>query len=215
MSGYFLAYGPALFVNHILPPINQDSALLSYSKIITLPDASHRDMRALKDWLQRTENPLLQNSDALRFLTEGSTDIVAISARQADILEYFLQSRLLRIIESLPMWRRIFPSILNAVAKVRPTVQSRAMLEILRLCISLGGAILIVAPVVVLYFTRDEWARLVIICVCTIVFAVLMHVFAASDKKEVLMATTGYTAVLVVFVGSEAFADNQVKRLAR
>lgn len=89
------------------------------------------------------------------------------------------------------------------------------MLEILRLCISLGGAILIVAPVVVLYFTRDEWARLVIICVCTIVFAVLMHVFAASDKKEVLMATTGYTAVLVVFVGSEAFADNQVKRLAR
>lgn len=66
---------------------------------------------------------------------------------------------------------------------------------------------LIVAPVVVLYFTRSEWGRLMIICVCTIVFAILMHMFTASDKKEVLMATTGYTAVLVVFVGSDAFSD--------
>lgn len=109
------------------------------------------------------------------------------------------------------MWRRIFPSIRKAVATVRPTIKSRNMLEALRFCISLGGALLIVAPVVVLYFTRDEWARLVIICACTIAFAILMHVFAASDKKEVLMATTGYTAVLVVFVGSEAFADNHVR----
>lgn len=96
------------------------------------------------------------------------------------------------------------------MATVRPTIQSRTTLETLRFFITLGGALLIVAPVVVLYFTRDEWARLMIICVCTIVFAVLMHVFAASEKKEVLMATTGYTAVLVVFVGSEAFADRLV-----
>ncbi|RPB10315.1 hypothetical protein P167DRAFT_547395 [Morchella conica CCBAS932] len=148
--------------------------------------ASTRDRRALKVWLQRADDPLARNSDSLRFLDEDSADVIALCARDSDILENFFQSRLLRILENWSIWAFVFPSIRGAVATIKPTIQSRATLEFLRFFISLGGAVLIVAPVVVLYFTRSEWA---------------------SDKKEVLMATTGYTAVLVVFVGSDAFSD--------
>jgi hypothetical protein len=183
---------------------------LSYSQLLNLPSASTRDRRALKDWLQRADDPLARNSDSLRFLDEDSADVIALCARDSDILENFFQSRLLRILENWSVWTFVFPSIRGAVATIRPTIQSRATLEFLRFFISLGGAVLIVAPVVVLYFTRSEWGRLMIICVCTIVFAILMHMFTASDKKEVLMATTGYTAVLVVFVGSDAFSDATV-----
>ncbi|KAI5837599.1 hypothetical protein DFP73DRAFT_588900 [Morchella snyderi] len=150
---------------------------------------------ALKNWLERADDPLARNSDSLRFLDEGSADVIALCARDSDILENFFQSRLLRILENWSIWAFVFPSIREAVATIRPTIQSRATLEFLRFLISLGGAVMIVAPVVVLYFTRSEWGRLMIIY---------------SDKKEVLMATTGYTAVLVVFVGSDAFSDETV-----
>lgn len=190
--------------------MKSDRALLSYSQLLNLPTASTRDRQALKNWLQRADDPLARNSDSLRFLDEGSADVIALCARDSDILENFFQSRLLRILENWSIWAFVFPSIREAVATIRPTIQSRATLEFLRFLISLGGAVMIVAPVVVLYFTRSEWGRLMIICVCTIIFAIMMHMFTDSDKKEVLMATTGYTAVLVVFVGSEAFSDEMV-----
>lgn len=87
---------------------------------------------------------------------------------------------------------------------IKLTILSRTTLGVLQFLISLGGALLIVTPVVILYYTRDEWTRLMIICVCTIVFATLIHLFTASGGKEVLLATTGYTTVLVVF---EAFVS--------
>ncbi|RPA97804.1 hypothetical protein L873DRAFT_1844596 [Choiromyces venosus 120613-1] len=155
---------------------SQDDALLAYSLIVSFPKASHRDARALNSWIQSSKS---HNSTGyeLAFLKEGSRDSIALAARETDILERFFQSRLMCFVKGIPVWRRLFPSVRKAVTITKPTIQSKTTFQ----------------------------ARLLIIIVCTLAFTVLMHVFTAAEKKEVLVATTGYAAVLVVFVGADAF----------
>ncbi|RPB05072.1 hypothetical protein L873DRAFT_1798023 [Choiromyces venosus 120613-1] len=187
-----------------------NDALLAYSLIVSLPKASHRDARALNSWIQSSKS---HNSTSyeLAFLKEGSRDSIALAARETDILERFFQSRLMCFVESIPVWRRLFPSVRKAVTITKPTIQSKTTFQVIRFIISMGGAMFIIIPVVMLYFTSTDWARLVIIIVCTLAFTVLMHVFTAAEKKEVLVATTGYAAVLVVFVGADAFRGDGKK----
>lgn len=193
--------------------MSKDGALLAYSKTANLPYASTRDIHALKDWLQHAENPLTKKFEALQFLIGTSTDAIALPARQTNFL-HFYRSYLLSIIRGFPDWRWFLPWTRKEVVIGRSPIQSRLILMALRSLTYFCGALLTVAPVVMMYTMKDQWARSLITCVFTAMFAGFMHVFTASEKKEVLMATTGYTAVLVMLVGSEAFADIQLGGLA-
>ena len=65
----------------------------------------------------------------------------------------------------------------------------------------LGGASLVVPTIIMTFKTSDE-ARLITVSVCVVLFAGFMATGTRASSSDILTATTGYAAVLVVFVGA-------------
>jgi len=62
-------------------------------------------------------------------------------------------------------------------------------------------------PIVALYYLPGDTNRLIALICFTLAFSALLGVSDATNS-EVLAGSTGYAAVLVVFVGTGAFTSN-------
>ena len=64
------------------------------------------------------------------------------------------------------------------------------------------ATILIIVPVMALYFVETSSARLTLIVVFTVTFAFIMSTMTGAKRSEVFAATAAFVAVQVVYVGS-------------
>ncbi|KAK3645746.1 hypothetical protein LTR56_008933 [Elasticomyces elasticus] len=64
-----------------------------------------------------------------------------------------------------------------------------------------GGASLLV-PMIVMTFRTSRTARLVTVCVATLLFAYAIALLKPVNKQDILGATAAYAAVMVVYVGT-------------
>jgi hypothetical protein len=64
-----------------------------------------------------------------------------------------------------------------------------------------GGVILLV-PMVVLTFIESNHFRLLATTLFTLAFVIFIASSSTASNQELIAATAGYTAVLVIFVGS-------------
>ncbi|KAL7273593.1 hypothetical protein RUND412_003532 [Rhizina undulata] len=185
---------------------NYNEAVLKYTQIANLPTARNRDICVLRTWINSHSNSeRLDSHPTLSFLREGSNDVVALAARNENIIDRLLRSRLHRFLESKQMWRRLFPTIHGSLSDVKPTIQSQDTLQVFGILIMLAATLLIMMPVIIMYYLNDDLGHLAFIFVCKLGFMAVMYVCTDATKREILIGAMGYATVLVVVVGSGAF----------
>lgn len=71
-----------------------------------------------------------------------------------------------------------------------------------RIVFGLYGAVALLIPLVVLNFIQSVNYRILAATIFVIVFSVQLAVLSKASNQELVSATAGYAAVLVVFIGS-------------
>ena len=70
----------------------------------------------------------------------------------------------------------------------------------------IAGAALLV-PMIIMMFKNSNEARLIIVCVATILFGISFAI-VSSTKENILAGTAAYAAVMVVYIGSATSGGN-------
>jgi hypothetical protein len=71
-----------------------------------------------------------------------------------------------------------------------------------RLLMAITAAIFFVIPLVILNFQNSTKAHLLTVCLCIIIFSLIISLGTKASNQETMVACGGYAAVLVVFVSS-------------
>jgi hypothetical protein len=74
--------------------------------------------------------------------------------------------------------------------------------QVARIVFGLYGAVALLIPLVVLNFIQSVNYRILAATIFVIVFSVQLAVLSKASNQELVSATAGYAAVLVVFIGS-------------
>ena len=74
--------------------------------------------------------------------------------------------------------------------------------NVVRLCVALVAGVFLIGPMCVMSVHLSSTKSLVTASVCTVLFACGLSFGIKSSNVETLVATATYSAVLVVFVGS-------------
>jgi len=77
-----------------------------------------------------------------------------------------------------------------------------AIAKISALVATVLSSVLPIAGVIVLYFVENTLARIGIIAGMTALFSLCLAVLTSAKKSEIFAATAAFSAVLVVFLGS-------------
>lgn len=85
----------------------------------------------------------------------------------------------------------------------RRRAEMKALIQ--RILMGLFGGIALICPVLIMALCPSQNTNLITVSLATIVFAILLAIGASdSTGKDVLAATAAYTAVLVVFFGTNS-----------
>jgi len=102
--------------------------------------------------------------------------------------------------------RRVFKKEVSRKAGVDQIPYHRAVL-VSRALISFIAPVILLVPVVLLCYQKRLWVQIIVVAVATITSSIVMMV-AKAGGAEVLMATSAYAAVMVVFLGAVANVGN-------
>lgn len=69
-------------------------------------------------------------------------------------------------------------------------------------CTAFFGGAFLLTPMIIMTFRTSRTARLVTVCVATLLFAMFMGCGTSARKQDILGATAAYAAVMVVYVGT-------------
>ena len=73
-----------------------------------------------------------------------------------------------------------------------------------RFGIGLAGGASLVVPTIIMTFRTSVEARLITVSVCVVLFAAFLATGTRASSPEILAATAGYAAVLVVYFGASS-----------
>jgi hypothetical protein len=74
--------------------------------------------------------------------------------------------------------------------------------KIARVTFALFGGLVLLVPLIVLSFIQNDHYRLLATTLFVLLFVIFIAFTSNASNQELIAATAGYTAVLVVFVGS-------------
>ncbi|KAK6335921.1 hypothetical protein TWF730_003295 [Orbilia blumenaviensis] len=182
--------------------------LLLYRQVRHLPSA--------QKWQKRNFTELLNNKqpicgDEIEFLEKG--DLISIVKESDDIAEMseWVSDLRRKVFGDAGKW--IFESSKHPVYQDSDeiTIYSEKWMRIVsRTVFGVLVTAIVTSGVVLLYFVQvDKW-RVMILCVSTLVCAVLTAVFTTAKKSEVFAVAAAYCAVLVVFVGTTLEKNSDV-----
>jgi hypothetical protein len=81
--------------------------------------------------------------------------------------------------------------------------EERRLLWVINLCSNIVAAILLIAPILALYFVTEPDSRLGLVIAFIIFFAAALAVSTGASRDSIFAATAAYTAVLLVFVSGD------------
>jgi MFS superfamily sulfate permease-like transporter len=87
-------------------------------------------------------------------------------------------------------------------ARVRYFEEQR-LVWLINLCSTAVAAVLLIGPILALYFITDPDARLGLVIAFIVLFAAALAVSTGASRDSIFGATAAYTAVLVVFVSGD------------
>jgi VIT1/CCC1 family predicted Fe2+/Mn2+ transporter len=71
-----------------------------------------------------------------------------------------------------------------------------------RCAMGLVGGISLLAPLLIMTYVVETRYRLIVVCLFVVLVTVLLSLLSKASNQEILGAVAGYTAVLVVYIGS-------------
>ena len=170
-----------------------DEVAMAYSKF----EAFQQDEVELIDNLDGVR-VAPETTDPLRaFLGQHLPDYLAYDQDQRRLLQDFTESEL--------PFRAQLTVVMNAIdisKRLKFAGKSNAVDTIARIIFGIVGGLMLLVPLVVLTFIENNHYRLLAATFFTLAFVLVIAGFSNASNQELIAATAGYTAVLVVFVGS-------------
>jgi hypothetical protein len=194
---------------------NIDDKLKEYNDIVqrtrsfaTLQRATERNHKSLKNWIFHS-GPLVQE-EAATF--DKDLDFVAIvDAKEGSWFDGRVENALTAIDTASSRFGRSFTRQLFISKRDRTStadslvrLYSKKRIDIFsRLVITILAVVLLMAPVIALFGTRERGAiKILIIFLFTMAFSMALSLCTKAKRHEVFAATAAYCAVLVVFLGN-------------
>lgn len=168
---------------------NSDELLLQQAGLATLPKPGGYDLHYLQDWLLEPKGGKfpLQGPDRNWIY---SNDLLALRRRaESDFFAKWLSERL------LPWYHRILGRYIHKKNPLRENEVAYSDSLILMAASMLAttlAALLIVAPVVVLYETSSMSARLGLMAIFTVLFSLCVARPTGAKRTDVFAATAAY-----------------------
>jgi hypothetical protein len=85
---------------------------------------------------------------------------------------------------------------------IKRVMCGRRIDRLARIIFGFCGAISLLVPLVVLTFIDNNYSRILATVLFVVAFVLLLAFFSEANNQELIAATAGYTAVLVVFLGA-------------
>lgn len=178
---------------------NSDKLLLQQAGLATLPKPGGYDLHYLQDWLLDPKGGKfpLQGPDRNWVY---SNDLLALRRRaESDFSAKWVSERL------LPLYHRILGRYIhkkNPHRENEVTYSDSLILKAASMLATTLAALLIVAPVVVLYEIGSMRARLGLMATFTVLFSLCVARLTGAKRTDVFAATAAFAAVQAVFLGS-------------
>ncbi|KAF8246666.1 hypothetical protein K440DRAFT_326986 [Wilcoxina mikolae CBS 423.85] len=179
-----------------------NDALLSYSRIIDLGDASDRQAASVKNWLQR-EAPVVHGESLFlkdKYLKGRREDLLALGTATAE------NDVIARAIENNKHLRKLFITESHMKKSLKPEfdlygsrngIRRTARGVMLLIC-----WLLLVVPILILYEMKNRGARIWVTVGFMVAFSGGMTLLTNAKNWEIMAACAAYAAVLVVFLGN-------------
>ncbi|KAH8766350.1 hypothetical protein F5882DRAFT_442927 [Hyaloscypha sp. PMI_1271] len=173
--------------------------LLQQAGLATLPKPGGYDLHYLQDWLLEPKGGKfpLQGPDRNWVY---SNDLLALRRRaESDFFAKWVSERL------LPWYHRILGRYIhkkNPLRENEVTYSDSLILMAASMLATTLAALLIVAPVVVLYEVCSMRARLGLMATFTVLFSLCVARLTGAKRTDVFAATAAFAAVQAVFLGS-------------
>jgi hypothetical protein len=181
-----------------------DEALLQRSQIARLQKPSKRTLTASRDYVQGSFSkgstaaaiPIIEGS--AREYLEDEVDLVALNKpAEEDYLSRIAHA-------SWPVWGNRNNDPFNRTLVYKNANVGRAVAAIGLIL----AAVLLVGAIVHLYFVRSPSAKLGLVAMYALLFALSVAFCTNAKRVEVFAATAAYAAVLVVFVSGDLGGAN-------
>ena len=78
--------------------------------------------------------------------------------------------------------------------------EHHSLLFVVRLCSTAVAAILVIGPILALYFTKNQDVNLALVIAFVILFAIGLSICTGATRDSIFAGTAAYAAVLIVFV---------------
>ncbi|KAK6540884.1 hypothetical protein TWF694_008267 [Orbilia ellipsospora] len=175
--------------------------VLLYRQMRLLPKAQSIQIKNYKNVIYN-EQPFAP--DEKRILDDPD-DLVALHKENEDNVE--LWEPIAEITDNAFRYlrRKIFKHKSDYVfrnARYITTLSTRAMVGVSRLFLGIFVSIVVTGGVIALHFADTDDLRLLVLCVATLLCAILTSILTTAKRGEVFAVAAAYCAVLVVFVGS-------------
>ena len=168
------------------------------------------DLTTLREWLDlRKDRPLIHGFEAMAWNREFERDLVCISSAYAekDTFSRFIYEKVAKSYHDLLGHRlhdrssdpsRTESLLDNDLITYSDTRLSRAVLA----AVTILASVLPPASTFALYYIHDPVQQMGAIVGLTFIFGLCVSLFTHAKTAEVFVASAGFTAVLVVFLGN-------------
>ncbi|KAK0707236.1 hypothetical protein B0T21DRAFT_416404 [Apiosordaria backusii] len=176
-----------------------DRSLVNLNRVYAMSDPKDKHLRALCQSAEaRCRSPnswnfLPQPKDAPRIEKLKKVDLVAVCAESESSVVHNVVNSFVAMfadVETEDDGGEISTWSGDLVAQVTRTITTGI------------SALLLVTPIVILYFVKDGFLPLVVTVVWTVAFSVLMSIVTQAKNSEIMVASATYAAVMVVFIGT-------------
>ncbi|CAI6029845.1 unnamed protein product [Clonostachys chloroleuca] len=176
-------------------------ALLLHRQIVNLPKPPQGQVDSLNDWMRRPTrgNMYLKGSDSELWKDSKLNELMTMEQPTSDDTS----SSTIRVV-------KLYHNIIGRFIHDEPDEQhmkntivytNNGAIKVVRGAKTLVACMIPILGIVVLYFVKDQGARLGVIAAFTAIFSVTLSAFTPAAMKDIFSATAAFSAVLVVFVG--------------
>ncbi|KAH7074966.1 hypothetical protein BKA63DRAFT_325389 [Paraphoma chrysanthemicola] len=181
-----------------------EKLLLEYSnmleattKIIRMRRPTKHNLKDIQEWT--TDEPLLNQSHFQFFmdttLTINDFGCSAVPLEEKEWINSIVESVIWKLIAKE---KRDYGTSNGQVLRY----SDATITKVARTVVLILSSILLLAPIVLLYFVKSGFYPLLVIILWTIGFTALTSILTTSRNTEVMMASAAYAAVMVVFPGT-------------
>jgi hypothetical protein len=186
---------------------------LSLAKLLRLAPVSTADLSCFRDLLESPlarGTPFLQDFEALTYSKGNQDDLTSLMGRdgEKDMLTKWIDKFVRRFYHKYIGHKVHDPISIceeggEKGAEAALTYYSDGFISsVIDALSTILSSVLPTISALVLFFINDPLMRMIALIICTLLFSTVLTVIAKAKRAECFGATAAFTAVLVVFLGT-------------